>query len=281
METSKEKVIEYYEEATKDYEFWSKNYNMHFGLTRWNIFNREKMLQKMNKEVLNNANMIDNNGHFLDVGCGCGATLRQGCKLNSSSNFTGVTLSKWQVEKGMSLMNQEGINNGVLETQDYHKLNFANTSFNGAYALESICHSNNRLKVLKEVSRVLKPQSKFVIADGFIKVNPNNTNAIFKRSYKMLCNGWALPNLPNIYELNNQLGLVGFVIDEVKDISWQIAPSVFHSPMVIMKYLLFAAFGKAPLKKQNINNLKGSFVALFMGLQRSKFSYYMITCTKQ
>ena len=40
--TNKEKVIEFYNEATEDYEFWSKDFNMHFGyfkLFKTNPFN--------------------------------------------------------------------------------------------------------------------------------------------------------------------------------------------------------------------------------------------------
>jgi ubiquinone/menaquinone biosynthesis C-methylase UbiE len=275
------KIIDYYEEATKDYEFWSKDFNMHFGLVIWNIFNREKMLRKMNLFVLENINGEETNSHYLDLGCGCGATLRQGCQTNKDSKYTGVTLSKWQIDKCKELMHNQNITNGDVIEGDYHHLPFDDENFNGAYALESLCHSNNRLKVLKEASRVLKKGSKLVVADGFIKVDSKKAGWLFKKMYKILCEGWALPNLANINEFKTQLKEAGFKIKEVKDISWQIAPSVLHAPFIVVKYLIYCLLGKAPLKKQNINNLKGSFVSLFMGLQRSKFSYYVIVAEKK
>lgn len=280
METQQEKVLEYYQEATKDYEFWSKDYNMHFGLAKWNIFNREGMLKKMNKKVLETIVQTEK-GNYLDAGCGCGATLRQGCLSYKKAHFDGITLSPWQIAKCEEIMKKQLITNGDVTLGDYHQMPFNENNYDGGYALESICHSTNREKVLSEFHQKLKKGAKLVIADGFIKVIPKNQGKIFNSTYGMLCNGWALPDLPNIFEFTNLLGKTGFKVNNIEDLSWKIAPSVLHSPVVITKYLVYAMFGKVPLKKQNVNNLKGSFISLFMGLQRSKFSYYMITATKE
>lgn len=280
METQEEKVLEYYQQATKDYEFWSKDFNMHFGLAKWNIFDREGMLKKMNREVLNSV-VKNTQGKYIDAGCGCGATLRQGCKKYIKAVFNGITLSSWQVKKCEELMVKHKITNGQVFQGDYHDMPFEDDTYDGGYALESICHSPDRKKVIRQFSRKLKKGSRLVVADGFVKINPKDQGKIFKYAYKMLCDGWALPDLPNIHEFKKTIEKLGFKIISVKDLSWRIAPSVLHSPFIILKYLLYATFGKAPLKKQNVNNLKGSFIALFMGLYRAKFSYYMITAEKE
>ena len=48
-----ERVIEFYEEAGLDYEHWSRGLNMHLGFYRRGInpFDREAMLEQMNREV--------------------------------------------------------------------------------------------------------------------------------------------------------------------------------------------------------------------------------------
>ena len=41
-------MIDFYNEATEDYEFWSKDFNMHFGYYRplkTNIFKRDSMFE--------------------------------------------------------------------------------------------------------------------------------------------------------------------------------------------------------------------------------------------
>jgi len=126
------KVIDYYDNATDDYKFWSKNYNMHFGLAIWNIFNREKMLKKMNSFILEKIGFSDTKDKkFIDLGCGCGGTLRQGCEENPSNSITGVTLSKWQINKCNELINQKKLKNAKVMIEDYHNLPFEDESFDG------------------------------------------------------------------------------------------------------------------------------------------------------
>ena len=95
-----------------------------------------------------------------------------------------------------------------------------------------------------------------------------------------MCEGWAIPDFANFEEFKEMLLVNNLKINKVEDLSWKVAPSALHSPFVILHYLLFALLGKAPLKKQNINNLKGSFIGLLLGMQRKKFSYYMIKVQK-
>ena len=47
-------IIDYYTEVGPDYEYWSKNFNMHFGYAskKWDCLSRETMLQRMNQVVL-------------------------------------------------------------------------------------------------------------------------------------------------------------------------------------------------------------------------------------
>jgi ubiquinone/menaquinone biosynthesis C-methylase UbiE len=279
---NKEKVIDFYNNATEDYEFWSRDYNMHFGLARFNVFNREKMLKKMNQSVLDKVGVMscNENENFLDMGCGCGGTLRQGSLLNNKVKPNGVTLSKWQIDKCKEIIEKRNIKNVNVVEGDFCKMPYENQSMDGVWALESICHSNNRLEAMKEAYRVLKKGKKFVITDGFVKVNPEKAGYFFRKSYKILCKGWSLPNLANIFDFTSQLEDTGFKIILIKDLSWKIAPSVFHSPVVIIKYLLCNIFKRKPLKKQSIQNLKASFISFFLGIQRSKFSYYQIIVEK-
>lgn len=275
------KVIDYYNNATDDYKFWSKEYNMHFGLAIFNVFNREKMLKKMNSYVLSKADFYNRDKtSFIDLGCGCGGTLRQGCKEEKKKTITGVTLSDWQINKCQEICREQQIKNAVVKNEDYHNLSFEDEEFDGGYALESICHSENREQVIKEASRVLKTGSKFVICDGFMKIDTEKGSKFFKKTYSSMCEGWAIPDFANFDEFKKRLERNKFKILEVEDLSWKVAPSALHSPYVILKYLVYVLLGKAPLKEQNMNNLKGSFMGLLLGMQRSKFSYFSIKLQK-
>ena len=77
--SSIEQIIEFYDEATIDYEHWSKNCNMHLGFYRWGInpFDREKMLEQLNLEIGARLQISPNEKTILiDLGCGVGAVSR-------------------------------------------------------------------------------------------------------------------------------------------------------------------------------------------------------------
>lgn len=93
-----------------------------------------------------------------------------------------------------------------------------------------------------------------------MKIDTSKGSKFFKKTYSAMCEGWATPNFANIEEFKKTLERNNFKIKEIEDLSWKVAPTALHSPFVISKYLLFALLGKAPLQKQNLNNLKGSFM---------------------
>jgi len=54
IKKTKVEMTNFYNEATEDYEFWSKDFNMHFGYFipfKTNLFKRDDMLNEMNNEV--------------------------------------------------------------------------------------------------------------------------------------------------------------------------------------------------------------------------------------
>lgn len=271
-------VIDYYVGATMDYRFWSKEFNMHFGYFKlgMNPFSRKKMLEEMNAQVVKKLQLKPQN-KVLDLGCGLAATSRFAAKNHPETKFLGITIVPWQVQKAKQIIEQQGLENQIkIEVQDYNCLKIKNQKINAIYAIESICHAENKKQVLSEMHRVLKPNGKFCIADGFLKIPQNKTKGIFGFLYRKLCKNWAMHDLENIHDFEKHLKDLHFKNIQIQEISWNIAPSVLHAPFVILTYLIYALFGKVPLKKQNLNNLKASFLALFTGLFRKKFGYYLI-----
>jgi hypothetical protein len=72
----------------------------------------------------------------------------------------------------------------------------------------------------------------------------------------------------------------GFRDITVEDISWRVAPSMAHAPFAVFTFLLKKLFAGEPLKPQSVSNLKASLLALAIGLNRSRFSYCLISGTR-
>ncbi|NQY05467.1 MAG: methyltransferase domain-containing protein [Flavobacteriaceae bacterium] len=282
QQTSEQSTKQFYDEATEDYEFWSKDFNMHFGYFRMfktNPLRRDSMLNEMNKQILSRLTLKSEKNTLADLGCGMGGTMRYALTNYpyKSQHIFGVTLSPFQVHEGNKLL--QGLNGLILE-ENYNNTSFKNNSIDGAYAIESFCHDGHSNSSFKEAYRILKPGAKLVVADAFLKKKPSELCYGSRFCYSQLCKGWNLKRLASIEILEKELSEIGFSNISIEDKSFRVAPSVFHVPFAITGFILRKLFRRKPLKKESWNNLKGSLFALLSGLHMKSFGYYLITVTK-
>ena len=283
--TSKDKnfqsdFVDLYNEATEDYEFWSKDFNMHFGYyipLKTKFLQRDSMLNEMNRQVFKRLDLPKNNPFLIDFGCGMGSTMLQGLKSNKNLKAIGLTLSDFQVREGNKRLKNH---NGFITKEDYNCTSINNQSADGVCAVESLCHSGHSKNSLQEAYRILKKGGRFVIADAFLKKDHKSLCIGSNYCYKQLCKGWDLEGLGNINNVKEDLKAVGFSKIKIEDISFRVAPSVLHVPFAITGFILKKFLKKESLKPQSLNNLKGSFFALISGLHMRSFGYYLITAEK-
>ena len=275
----KSEVVEYYTDTGMDYRAWSSRFNMHFGYWRWglNPFRREPMLEEMNRQVTSGVQ----GEWILDLGCGLGATMRSLARARPETRVTGLTLVPWQVEHATQLNAKYGSRLRV-ERGSYLDLPFESESADGAYALESCCHAPGPEKpaFLSEMQRVLKPGARFAVADGFCKTADADQPSAFKKMVSWCCDGWALDCFPNLPLFLEKLSSLGFQEIEVRDISWNISPSVLHSPWLVVRFSLEKILKGEHLNEVRRRHLLSCFVSLLIGLHRRHFGYYLITGRK-
>lgn len=279
-ESNEEKITQFYNNATEDYEFWSKDLNMHFGYYvpfTTNAFKRDSMLHRMNEQIFSQLNIAKKNTHVADLGCGMGATMKYGIDHYPELKVTGCTISPFQVTHGNKLLNSE---RAEIVEADYRNTKLRSDSFDGAYAIESFCHSGCAPEALKEAHRILKPEGTLVIADAFCKKPRSSMNVLTKKVHDKLSKSWSLEKLGNIKEVEQELYKLGFREVSVENIWYRVAPSVLHVPFAITGFILKKLFRGEPLKKESWDNLKGSFYALLTGLCLTDFGYYIITAKK-
>ncbi|GAA4962199.1 methyltransferase domain-containing protein [Algibacter aquimarinus] len=279
-ETNRIEMIDFYNEATEDYEFWSKDFNMHFGYFvpfKTNPFKRDSMLNQMNTQVLNRLDIGTSKYRLVDLGCGMGGTMRHALKLYKNMVAYGVTLSNFQVKQGNKLLRGE---NGIILKENYNNTSFKSNFFDSAIAIESFCHSGHDSNSLKEAFRILKPKGKLIIADAFLKKEPSKLCNGSYLAYQKLCNHWSLEKLETIENMAKNLKQQGFQKIQIEDASFKVAPSVLHVPFAIIGFAIKQLINIKKLKRESLHNLKGSFYALLSGLHIKSFSYFIISATK-
>lgn len=102
---------------------------------------------------------------ILDVGCGIGGTSRYlARKFGDKTQVTGITLSQAQVDRGTELAKDRGLSNVNFKVMDALNMDFEDNTFDVVWACESGEHMPDKKKYVEEMTRVLKPGGKIVIA---------------------------------------------------------------------------------------------------------------------
>lgn len=279
----KAKLLSYYEKAGPDYSHWSKNYNMHFGYYAMgmNPFNRRAMLENMSRKVLDKLAIVDDPTAILvDLGCGLGATLRSARKRYSCLHLHGITIVPWQVEQATHLNAHHPDTQSISIVEgDYCHTHYPDNSVDRILAIESSCYApgSSKKPLLQEIHRILKPGGRFVIVDGFRK-SDRPLRGILKKAYRSLCQSWVLEQLGNIQRVERYLKHLNFSQIEVKEMSWNVAPSVAHVPFTVLTFLIKQfMMGRNKMNAERWNNLKSPLLTMIVGLARKDFGYYMIS----
>ncbi|MGP3733795.1 SAM-dependent methyltransferase [Streptomyces sp. GDS52] len=107
----------------------------------------------------------------LDVGSGNGkATVH--IARRHGVNVTGITLSSHQARQATELAEDSGLAGSVEFTvHDMLELSFPDASFDAAYAIETVCHAQDRTDVFSGLARVLRPGGLVTVTD-FLLVRP-------------------------------------------------------------------------------------------------------------
>ena len=100
-------------------------------------------------------------GIVLDVACGTGIYTRSIAKR--AAKVYGIDISQGMLEQARKLAEKEGLNNIVLSRAEVEKLPFTDRFFDAACCAGALHLFPDTVKALREVARVLKPDSPLAV----------------------------------------------------------------------------------------------------------------------
>jgi tocopherol O-methyltransferase len=229
MTTSKE-ILEYYADSKWDYRLYNKSLtdlSMHYGLWDENTRNHKDALRNENRVVCSAA-QIKSTDSVIDLGCGYGSTAIW-LASNIGCRVLGVSLSKDQIFAAQRLARKRRVEHHVsFETMDFHCMKLPDSAFDVAILMEAISHSPEKLRVLKEVYRILKPGGRVVIADGFLGKRRAKLTAIESQIAAACFEGVHIPPLPVRRDFRATLKSAGFTQIHWWDKTLQILPTAMR-----------------------------------------------------
>ena len=157
---TKEDIDRYYKRNLWAYRIFHNRFGyMHMGLSDDNTakFKQSDLLTQ-----LNHISMIikeQNAKRVLELGSGQGANLKYLSKHFPDVEFLGIDLSHESKTLSSNAKTLQG---------DYHKLTSkVKGEFDVVFAIETLCHSNNKVKVLNEVAKLLTRSGYFISYDAY------------------------------------------------------------------------------------------------------------------
>eukprot|EP00892_Ulva_mutabilis_P012348 jgi/Ulvmu1/9486/UM052_0056.1 len=146
----------------------------------------------------------------LDVGCGVGGPMRI-IAASTGAHITGITISEYQVERCKKLNAKAGMSEVTEVIQgDFHKMPFADNSFDAIFSVEATCHASSLPEVYSEIFRVLKPGGCFVSQEWVSTKAYNADNNDHVRIIEEINFGNSLPNMRTWSEAESAGKQVGF-----------------------------------------------------------------------
>lgn len=213
--------------------------------------------------------------NILELGSGQGANLKYIAERHPNISFVGIDLHPSINEK---------FDNVDLIKADYTNLiMIPDASQDIVYAFETLCYSRHKKRIFSEVERVLKPNGKFIIFDGYSDTIETKLNHKQKEVKKLVEHGMALSSFEYYENIEEYAKKNHFEITLIKDLSENVIPNMNRFKDIINrcmeKGILFKIICKILPKAFVGNAISGYLMA--DAVENNIFGYYEHIFTKK
>lgn len=163
---------------------------------------------------------------ILELASGKGLNSLYLAHRNPKIDFVGIDLTPEHVS--MSLEKAKGLSNLTFQAGDFHKLHFEDSSFDLVFEMESICHSTDMEKALKEALRILKPGGHFVAIESFRNPAWETFSDDLKNAAQISDVVLGIGNPWKVNEWQQLCEKIGFKVVETEDLSPELMPNLLR-----------------------------------------------------
>lgn len=200
---------------------------MHHGYYAAETDDYELAKKKMNVFVLKSFKFKKTQAKTLvDAGCGVGGTAIHFSEMMPKLKVIGINLSRSQLLLATQFAKEKNVSSNIKFIQsDYSQMELGDSSVDGVYGIESICHAADKVSFYKEANRVLRSAGRLVICDYFL--NEPKLNEEHRLLLQVFQEGWAIPDCH--VKFREQLQKSGFADIKFSNISKRVIMGIERS----------------------------------------------------
>lgn len=145
--------------------FHNKDGFVHMGISRNGSYNKNDLTEQ--PKIVQKYITSLKAENILELATGKGASSDYLARNNPNIKFCAIDLPNGQLDAAFKKAKK--LNNFFPKEGDFHNLGtYKSKFFDIVFVFESLCHSTNKTKVLREVKRILKDTGVFIIIDAYL-----------------------------------------------------------------------------------------------------------------
>jgi ubiquinone/menaquinone biosynthesis C-methylase UbiE len=160
----------------------------------------------------------------LELGSGLGFNSTRLARAMPEISFTGLDLTPAHVR--LARLRGARLRNLSFEHGDMHRLRYADSSVDLAFAIEAFCYANPLHLAIAEASRVVRPGGRLVIIDGFLRRSLDTMTTQEQTAVRLLDTGMAVTRTWTLHDLAQTGTRHDFELLSTEDHTDRIRPNV-------------------------------------------------------
>jgi len=263
MNINQQKVINYYKnlESRLGYTFltWDTKHFGYYPSKKSNITEKQAQIEMI--KLLANKLNIKKTDKVLDAGCGRGTTSCYLAEKNKCS-MTGIDIVDFELQMAKKRAGKLNLKEKVnFYLKDFSNTQFPDNCFDKIFTLETLVHSPDINKTLKEFYRVLKHKGRLALFEYTVSP-PKEWGKDDRKMLNVINTGSAMISLDKMFHktFKNYITEVGFKVISDSNITDFVGPSMKR----------FYKYAKIPYLFIKFFNLQKFFINTTAGVEFNK-----------
>jgi SAM-dependent methyltransferase len=162
----------------------------------------------------------------LELAFGQGYNLGYLLPRHPAVRFEGIDLTAAHVARARERLADWPAERLRLVQGDFHQLPQADSSFDAAFCIESLCHAMDLRRALHEIARVLRPGGTLTLFDGYLTRPPAELDAEAALAVELVAKGMSIERLQTVDELLAAARGAGFGLAAMHALDREVLPNL-------------------------------------------------------